>query len=250
MATMLLLIVLLCIVHLSSQSAWKLTLFTSVTRPDPSHRKSSNDKTKYDEFGHIPQLDNAQKALNNAKTVVVVRVSNGTIVGMIEDWTTKGLVVSQGGKVITSLTGFKPHLYLVMTGLVGDGRYIIRKARELFIDHVVDFDRNIPPRILCSKLGDELMNLLMGGGRPLAVHLFILSDKKVWQVECNSAITQIYAGAAGQGRDEALKQLSSRYNSSLTQIDGTALVEEILRAQLKAPDRQLIKVAFIADDEP
>jgi 20S proteasome alpha/beta subunit len=174
------------------------TFFSLAVSKGTRTRPSGDAVVEFDEFGGIPQLKNTYMAVAKASVIVAIRSVNATILS----YTAKNSSSLQVPVGAQSLNGFiDPSQYMLITGLAGDARTVIRHAKQVALNYTVAFDTAPTGRFIAHEVGKFLQeHTVRSGMRPLACHLFIADsakEKSLYEVDAAGNIAQIWAGVAG-----------------------------------------------------
>ena len=127
-----------------------------------------------------------------------------------------------------------PSLHLLLTGIAGDCRTIIKFSRESALNHTYTFQ--IPPRgyTLAKSIASYLQSKTTGSSRALSCHLFLIDSKEGHIFEINAAgiLSEVLIGVAGMGMDAASAELDRRFMSVFKEDEVEASIIEILDKML------------------
>lgn len=212
-------------------------------------RAEGGGSIAYDEFGRIPELEEAQNALDSARSIAVIRLQNQTTVGMVDDAPSNNTLSVPIG--VNTINVIVPGVHLVITGLSADARYLIRAAKKKAVEYAHLFDKPISPRYLSSYLGKLIRDNYMNNRRPIVNHMFVVGSRTVWEVNCLGIVQEIVAGAAGVDRQRAIDAIESKFNATLSRDDCHSLLCFIYREQVAeasgSHSPQVIRVVDIPD---
>jgi 20S proteasome alpha/beta subunit len=98
---------------------------------------------------------------------------------------------------------------LLITGLAGDARSVVRHAKQVVLNHTVAFDTVPTGYFIAHEVGKYLQEFTVNGRtRPLACHVFIadgFNEKSLYEIDAAGNVAQIWAGVGGKymesGRD-------------------------------------------------
>lgn len=233
----LLLIYIVCGIPTYARIFRGIAMFSSVGARAPSARKfKGGDGTRsmsYDEFGHIPDLEEAQLAVDQARSVIAMRQSNSSVIAYVEDNSSNHILSTPVGiSTVNLICKSNSDIYLVLTGLSADSRFLLRAAKKRAVDYSFMFDKPISARLLSQYLGNIIRENYMNNNRPLVSHMFVIGDRTIWEIDCTGLVQEIVAGAAGLGRSRALEVLETRYNTSLNTEDLSKMIHEAYQNHL------------------
>jgi 20S proteasome alpha/beta subunit len=174
--------------------------------------------TTFDEFGSLPEVQNVYQAISCSKQILVLRMPNASFVA-IEMPTTSisssqiavgcnpiyplgdsvyqsvrsvSIDVEEGKPSTASRTTFFPSLHLLLTGIAGDCRVVVRFLKQLVLNHSIDFGCQPTGSYVAEQLGLFLQSRAGGGGggsRMLATHCYIISSKQKETTSIDSFVT-------------------------------------------------------------
>ncbi|KAK4055911.1 putative proteasome subunit alpha type-7 [Microbotryomycetes sp. JL221] len=102
----------------------------------------------YSPDGRIFQVEYAQKAVDNAGTVIGLRVKDGVVLA-VEKLTMSKLLVPGANKRIASVD---QHAGVATAGLLADGRHLANRARDECDNYKETYDTPIPTKMLAERL--------------------------------------------------------------------------------------------------
>lgn len=139
------------------------SLALSVSRQRFPNSRRQKTVASFDEFGALPQVQNAYAAVNRAKPVVAFRTGNATVVAFrLYEAESKQLFVAMGCDPLQSLTSAewvpgssdrRRQHFLLVSGIAGDCRMVARHAKELVLNHTVAFAAPPTGLYIAERLG-------------------------------------------------------------------------------------------------
>jgi 20S proteasome alpha/beta subunit len=132
---------------------------------------------------------------------------------------------------------------LLVAGMAGDCRRVVRFAKEVALNHTFEFD--FPPSALqmASRIGDFLREgTLSGGSRVLASHAFVIdsraSERALFEISADGIYRRVRGGVAGRHRITGRTRLVSEANRlpNCTREEAMDSAAAIMQAML-APSR-------------
>jgi 20S proteasome alpha/beta subunit len=214
----------------------------------------------YDEYGQIPQVQNAYRAISRGKQIVTFRTNNSTVVAYEVGNPERSLLVSSGCKpfyMISPGSANSTGHHVLLTGVAGDCRTVVRYLKQLALNHTVEFEVAPSAEYLSNRLGEYLQSYLSGGaaGRMLACHCYLISDfvdktdgsaeregaergghrvGSIYEVTAVGGVSRVLAGTVGGSNVQAARRaLEAGYTTPQPQSGNSsrALVQEIFRAR-------------------
>lgn len=232
-------LLLLCLALILVGSSWLGFLGLSVSIRRPGSRQKEPMFVDFDEFGSLPQLKNVYAAIGRCPTIVIARAANSTIVGYNKPQVSSPLQIEYGGSLFNTLV--KNSTYMLVTGIGGDCRIITKYAKQLAINHTIEFNSNPTGLYVATKIGAFLQRMTITNGvRPYAVHTYIIDscsqlDKsgKIYEIDAFGNIEQVYGGVAGSNHIKCRQLLLSQYQHNMTNINAFNIVQNILTTASK-----------------
>lgn len=161
-------------------------------------RPSGDAVVEFDEFGGLPQLEMTYRAIGKASSIVAIRSVNATILSYTVN-NSSSIRVPVGAQTLNQLNN--PWQYLLITGLAGDARCVIRHAKQVVLNYTMEFDAIPTGKFIAYEVGKFLQEYTVKGGmRPLACHLFIADsyiEKSLYEIDAAGNVAQIWAGVGG-----------------------------------------------------
>lgn len=200
--------------------------FSLAVSKSARNRPSGDAVVEFDEFGGLPQLQNTYRAIAKSSTIVAIRSTNATLLS----YTAKNVSALQmpvGAQSLNSLNN--PRQYLLITGLAGDARCVIRHAKQVALNFTIAFETVPSGRYIADEVGKFLQGYTVQAGmRPLACHTFIadgVNEKSLYEIDAAGNVAQIWAGVAGGNMAAGRNVLESRLNC--TAVSSIAIAEEL-----------------------
>ena len=158
--------------------------------------------TTLSQEGRIYQLEYANKAIENASTVLGIIFKDG-IVLISEKIKQSRAIVSGSNPTIYSVA---PHIGMAICGLLPDGRNIVSRAKLESSNYLKNYGIPISGQILCERLSTYVhAHTCHWGARPFGCCVFVSSydsDKKyhLFMIENSGNFYEYYTTATGKGR--------------------------------------------------
>ncbi|KAI5181954.1 20S proteasome subunit alpha 5 [Nematocida sp. AWRm80] len=197
----------------------------------------------YSSDGRIYQLEYAMKAASLGTTTVGIKLKDGVV------------VVSEK-KIVTSLQVSESirkhhlvydHCGIAFSGLSGDARTIISKARGYSINHDFVYNENIPIEGIVKSLSaialnfgekDESMKIF---SRPFGISILICgydSQPRLFSLDPSGTYIEYNAKAIGSAAEAVTTELSSVYNHEQPVEQGISTALNLLKSVMKDPITQ------------
>lgn len=220
------LLILSIILNVSVTGRISDALFSLAVSKSARSRPSGDAVVEFDEFGGLPQLQNTYRAIAKSSTIVAIRSTNATLLSYTAK-NVSSLQIPVGAQSLNSLNN--PRQYLLITGLAGDARCVIRHAKQVALNYTIAFETVPSGRYIADEVGKFLQGYTVQTGmRPLACHTFIAdgaNEKSLYEIDAAGNVAQIWAGVAGGNMATGRNILESRLNC--TAVSSIALAEEL-----------------------
>jgi 20S proteasome alpha/beta subunit len=220
------LLILSSILNVSVTGRISNALFSLAVSKSARSRPSGDAVVEFDEFGGLPQLQNTYRAIAKSSTIVAIRSTNATLLSYTAK-NVSSLQVPVGAQSLNSLNN--PRQYLLITGLAGDARCVIRHAKQVALNYTIAFETVPSGRYIADEVGKFLQGYTVQTGmRPLACHTFIAdgaNEKSLYEIDAAGNVAQIWAGVAGGNMASGRNILESRLNC--TAVSSIAMAEEL-----------------------
>lgn len=162
----------------------------------------------YSPDGRIFQIEYANKAVENAGTVIGIRVKDGVILAAQKLLDSKLLVPGTAKRILTA----DMHVGLASAGLRADGKHLQTRAREECKNYRDNYMSPIPLKQLSDRLGSYLnAYTLYSSVRPFGISTLISSYDKngpqLYAIEPSGLYWGYQATAVGKGKQLAQTEL-------------------------------------------
>ena len=203
-------------------------VFFSLAVSSGRSRSSESAVVEFDEFGGLPQLENTYRAIGKASSIVALRSVNATILSYMER-NSSSIQIPVGAQSLNRLNN--PLQYLLITGLSGDARCVVRHAKQVALNYTIAFDSPPPGRFIAHEVGKFLQQFTTRGGtRPLACHLFIadnLIDNSLYEIDAAGNVAQVWAGVGGSNMVTGRNILNNCLNgTAISSIEEAKVIAE------------------------
>lgn len=162
--------------------------------------------------GRIFQVEYANKAVENAGTVIGIHANDGIVLGVLKPLYHKMIVPNTGSyKRIHTLDY---HVGMASTGFTPDARVLVNRAQEEASDWQDHYGSKIPPHVLAERLGHYVHYFTLHGAlRPFGASGVLAGYDKdtkkcgLFMVEPNGVSYEYYGVATGKGKQVAKTEL-------------------------------------------
>jgi proteasome alpha subunit len=184
--------------------------------------------TVFSPDGRLYQVEYAREAVKRGTTAVGIKAKDGVVLIVDKRVSSKLLEPSSIEKIFK----IDEHIGVASSGLVGDARALVDRARIECQINRVSYDEKIEVEALAKKLCDHMQTLTQYGGiRPYGTALLIagVSDHegRLFETDPSGTLLEYKATGIGIGRPAAMKVFEEEYNTGLS-------VKEAIQLGLKA----------------
>ena len=170
--------------------------------------------TVFSPDGRLYQVEYAREAVKRGTTAVGIKAKDGVVLIVDKRVSSKLLEASSIEKIFK----IDEHIGVASSGLVGDARALVDRARVECQINRVSYDEPIEVEALSKKICDHMQSLTQYGGiRPYGTALLIagVSDGEVrlFETEPSGTLLEYKATGIGIGRPAAMKVFEEEYTS-------------------------------------
>jgi len=169
--------------------------------------------TVFSPDGRLYQVEYAREAVKRGTTAVGIKAKDGVVLIVDKRVSSKLLEASSIEKIFK----IDEHIGVASSGLVGDARALVDRARVECQINRVSYDEPIEVEALSKKICDHMQSLTQYGGiRPYGTALLIagVSDGEVrlFETDPSGTLLEYKATGIGIGRPAAMKVFEEEYN--------------------------------------
>jgi proteasome alpha subunit len=180
--------------------------------------------TVFSPDGRLYQVEYAREAVKRGTTAVGIKVKNG-IVLLVDKRISSRLLESNS---VEKIFRIDEHIGVASSGLVGDARSLIDRARVEAQINRISYGEAIDVETLAKKLGDHMQTYTQfGGARPYGTALLIagVSDGefRLFETDPSGTLLEYKATGIGTGRPAVMKRFEGEYDSDATVAEAVAL---------------------------
>ena len=180
--------------------------------------------TVFSPDGRLYQVEYAREAVKRGTTAVGIKAKDGVVLIVDKRVNSKLLEASSIEKIFK----IDEHIGVASSGLVGDARALVDRARVECQINRVSYDEPIEVEALSKKLCDHMQSLTQYGGiRPYGTaHLIAgVSDGEIrlFETDPSGTLLEYKATGIGIGRPAAMKVFEEEYNPESTIKDAIPL---------------------------
>ncbi len=180
--------------------------------------------TVFSPDGRLYQVEYAREAVKRGTTAVGIKAKDGVVLIVDKRVSSKLLEPSSIEKIFK----IDEHIGVASSGLVGDARALVDRARIECQINRVSYDEPIEVEALSKKLCDHMQTLTQYGGiRPYGTALLIagVSDGecRLFETDPSGTLLEYKATGIGIGRPAAMKVFEEEYNPETVMKDAILL---------------------------
>jgi proteasome alpha subunit len=184
--------------------------------------------TVFSPDGRLYQVEYAREAVKRGTTAVGIKAKDGVVLIVDKRVSSKLLEPSSIEKIFK----IDEHIGVASSGLVGDARALVDRARVECQINRVSYDEQIEVEALAKKLCDHMQTLTQYGGiRPYGTALLIagVSDGecRLFETDPSGTLLEYRATGIGIGRPAAMKVFEEEYTQEME-------VKDVILLGLKA----------------
>jgi proteasome alpha subunit len=169
--------------------------------------------TVFSPDGRLYQVEYAREAVKRGTTAVGIKAKDGVVLIVDKRVSSKLLEASSIEKIFK----IDEHIGVASSGLVGDARALVDRARVECQINRVSYDDPIEVETLAKKLCDHMQTLTQYGGiRPYGTALLIAGvsdgESRLFETDPSGTLLEYKATGIGIGRPAAMKVFEEEYN--------------------------------------
>ncbi|MDD1658145.1 MAG: archaeal proteasome endopeptidase complex subunit alpha, partial [Methanomicrobiales archaeon] len=173
--------------------------------------------TVFSPDGRLYQVEYAREAVKRGTTALGIKCSDGVVLIVDKRVATRLLEPSSIEKIFK----VDEHLGVASSGLVGDARALVDRARVECQINRVSYDEAIDVETLAKKLCDHMQTYTMfGGARPYGTALLIAGvsdgETRLFETDPSGTLLEYKATGIGTGRPAVMKVFEEEYDPKTT----------------------------------
>jgi len=180
--------------------------------------------TVFSPDGRLYQVEYAREAVKRGTTAVGIKCQEGVV--LIVDKRINSRLLEANS--IEKIFRIDEHIGVASSGLVGDARALVDRARVEAQINRVTYDEPIDVETLAKKLGDHMQTYTQfGGARPYGTALLItgIADGqfRLFETDPSGTLLEYKATGIGTGRPAVMKLFEEEYTHECTVHDAILL---------------------------
>jgi proteasome alpha subunit len=206
--------------------------------------------TVFSPDGRLYQVEYAREAVKRGTTAVGIKAKDGVVLIVDKRVSSKLLEASSIAKIFK----IDEHIGVASSGLVGDARALVDRARVESQINRVSYDEPIEVEALSKKLCDHMQTLTQYGGiRPYGTALLIagVSDGecRLFETDPSGTLLEYKATGIGIGRPAVMKVFEEEYNPEAGVKDAIMLGLKALHSATEGKfDVDQVEIGVIGKD--
>ena len=208
--------------------------------------------TVFSPDGRLYQVEYAREAVKRGTTAVGIKAKDGVVLIVDKRVSSKLLEASSIEKIFK----IDEHIGVASSGLVGDARALVDRARVESQINRVSYDEPIEVEALSKKLCDHMQTLTQYGGiRPYGTALLIagVSDGecRLFETDPSGTLLEYKATGIGIGRPAVMKVFEEEYNPEAEMKDVIMLGLKALHSATEGKfDVDQVEIGVIGRENP
>lgn len=187
--------------------------------------------TVFSPDGRLYQVEYAREAVKRGTTAVGIKCTDGVV--LIVDKRVSSRLLEQSS--IEKIFMIDEHIAVASSGLVGDARALVDRARVEAQINRVSYNESIDIETLSKKLCDHMQTYTQfGGARPYGTALLIagVSDgvPRLFETDPSGTLLEYRATSIGTGRPAVMRVFDEDYDATMTCSDAIPLGLRALHA--------------------
>ncbi|MCA1914917.1 archaeal proteasome endopeptidase complex subunit alpha [Methanospirillum hungatei] len=207
--------------------------------------------TVFSPDGRLYQVEYAREAVKRGTTAVGIKCQEGVV--LIVDKRINSRLLEANS--IEKIFRIDEHIGVASSGLVGDARALVDRARIEAQINRVTYDEPIDVETLAKKLGDHMQTYTQfGGARPYGTALLItgISDGqfRLFETDPSGTLLEYKATGIGTGRPAVMKLFEEEYTHECSIKDAITLGLKALHEATEGKfDVNTVEIGVITRDE-
>lgn len=206
--------------------------------------------TVFSPDGRLYQVEYAREAVKRGTTAVGVKCSDGVV--LIVDKRVSTTLLEQSS--IEKIFKVDDHIAVASSGLVGDARALVDRARVECQINRVTYNESVDVETLSKKICDHMQTLTQyGGARPYGTALLIagVSDgvPRLFETDPSGTLLEYKASAIGTGRPAVMKVFEEDYREGMNVSEAIPMGLKALHAATEGKfDVNNVEIGIVATE--
>ncbi len=208
--------------------------------------------TVFSPDGRLYQVEYAREAVKRGTTAIGIKGKDG-IVLLVDKRVNSNLLEPSS---IEKIFRIDDHIGVASSGLVGDARSLVDRARIESQINRVSYDEEMDVEMLAKRLCDHMQTYTQfGGARPYGTALLIAGRSeeqfRLFETDPSGTLLEYKATGIGIGRNAVMKVFEDEYRPDLTLQEAILLGLKALHAATEGKfDVNMVEIGVVADEVP
>ncbi len=229
----------------ASVSARKIPWVT-LSIPKFKRNRQQSSAVTFDKLGTKQSMDSSYKVMAQSTPIIALRTCNATIVAYFDPFfNTSKLQTGIGSQHFNSLADSTQHV--VVTGLVGDCRLVVRYAKQVAVNHTAEFGCLPTGNFIAQKLSAHVQKI--GREGYLTCHSLIIDSRPgvgtIHEVSAVGAVSEVRGAVAGGPLMQEMKE--AREEAVATEMQSTESTTDSTETLEQQRSRHFEKTKVIID---
>ncbi len=208
--------------------------------------------TVFSPDGRLYQVEYAREAVKRGTTAVGIKAQDGIVLLVDKRVNSKLLEPSSIEKIFR----IDDHIGVASSGLVGDARSLVDRARVETQINRVSYDEEMDVEMLAKKLCDHMQTYTQfGGARPYGTALLIAGRSegqfRLFETDPSGTLLEYKATGIGIGRNAVMKVFEDEYREDMTVEEAIMLGLKALHAATEGKfDVTMVEIGVVSNADP
>ncbi|MDT8357301.1 MAG: archaeal proteasome endopeptidase complex subunit alpha [Methanomicrobiaceae archaeon] len=207
--------------------------------------------TVFSPDGRLYQVEYAREAVKRGTTAVGIKCSDSVVL-IVDKRVSSRLLESSS---IEKIFKVDDHIGVASSGLVGDARALVDRARVECQINRVTYDEPIDVESLAKKLCDHMQTYTQfGGARPYGTALLIAGvsdgEPRLFETDPSGTLLAYRATGIGTGRPAVMKTFDEQYHEDMSSSEAIILGLKALSAATEGKfDVNTVEIGIISVED-
>ena len=207
--------------------------------------------TVFSPDGRLYQVEYAREAVKRGTTAVGIKCQDSVVL-IVDKRVSSRLLESSS---IEKIFKVDDHIGVASSGLVGDARALVDRARVECQINRVTYDEPIDVESLAKKLCDHMQTYTQfGGARPYGTALLIAGvsdgEPRLFETDPSGTLLAYKATGIGTGRPAVMKTFDEQYHEDMSSSDAIILGLKALSAATEGKfDVNTVEIGIISVED-
>ncbi|HOT93624.1 MAG TPA: archaeal proteasome endopeptidase complex subunit alpha [Methanoregulaceae archaeon] len=208
--------------------------------------------TVFSPDGRLYQVEYAREAVKRGTTAIGIKGRDGVVL-LVDKRVNSNLLEPSS---IEKIFRIDDHIGVASSGLVGDARALVDRARIESQINRVSYDEEMDVEMLAKRLCDHMQTYTQfGGARPYGTALLIAGRSegqfRLFETDPSGTLLEYKATGIGIGRNAVMKVFEEEYRPDLTIREAILLGLKALHAATEGKfDVSMVEIGVVTDEVP